>query len=210
MPQRVLQARRLIGLAALCAVLVTGLVVPAPLHAQTQPVPAPAVQVESHGADTVIRFSLPGTELSGSALVAAAAQALPSARFGGYQLPIQYVTLAIPQGTEPAIEIQELAASAADTVLQPAAPEVPAGAGLGSRAAASRRRRSCRAPGVRLSQRRNTRPQRRRDRHQPHLPGKWRDEGRRQPPGAWCPMRRRSRVTWWQRPVTCGSHGRSG
>ncbi len=104
MPKRVLQARRLIGLAALCAVLVTGLVVPAPLHAQTQPVPAPAVTIESHGADTVIRFGLPDNELSGTALVAAAEQALPSVRFGGYQLPIQYVTLEIPQGSQPEIE----------------------------------------------------------------------------------------------------------
>ena len=125
MPQRVLHARRLIGLAALCALLVTSLVVPAPLQAQTQPAPAAAVQVASQGADTVISYSLPGSNVTGDALVAAAAQALPSARFGGYQLPIQYVTLALPQGTKPAIEIQELAASAADTVLTPATPEAP-------------------------------------------------------------------------------------
>ncbi|MFN8469776.1 MAG: C25 family cysteine peptidase [Caldilineaceae bacterium] len=98
---------------------------PAPLQAQAQPVVVPAVQVESQGADTVIGYSLPGSELGGSALVAAALQALPSARFGGYELPIKYVTLALPQGAEPAIEIQALAASAVDTVLQPAVPEVP-------------------------------------------------------------------------------------
>ncbi len=125
MPKRVLQARRLIGLAALCAVLVTGLVVPAPLHAQAQPVPAPAVAVASQGTDTVIRFTLPGGELSGSGLVAAAEQALPGARVGGYQLPIQFVTLAIPPGAAPELELQEVAAGAADTVLQPPAPEIP-------------------------------------------------------------------------------------
>ena len=103
MPKRVLQARKLVGLAALCAVFVTGLVVPAPLHAQAQPVPAPAVRIESQGADTVIRFELPGGEPSGSGLVAAAEEALPSTRLGGYQLPIQYVTMEIPQGSQPEI-----------------------------------------------------------------------------------------------------------
>ena len=125
MPKRVLQARRLIGLAALCAVLVTGMLAPAPLHAQAQPVPAPAVSVGSQGADTVIRFALPGADRSGTALVAAAEDALPNVRYGGYQLPIQYVTLAIPQGSQPEIQIEKLAAAAADTVLQPVAPEVP-------------------------------------------------------------------------------------
>ncbi len=125
MPKRALQARKLITLAALCAVLATGLIVPAQLHAQEPPVPTSPLHVESQGSDTVISLGLPAGELSGSALAAAAERELPIERFGGYELPMQYVTLALPSGSTPSIEVQQLEASALTDLPKPAAPELP-------------------------------------------------------------------------------------
>jgi hypothetical protein len=120
MAKRVYQARTLVSLAALCAVVITGLLVPAPLHAQEPPTPSPAssLNVESQGSDTVISLGLPADGLS----TAAALQELPNKRYGGYLLPMRYVTVALPAGAAPVLQVEELVAA---DLAQPPAPAVP-------------------------------------------------------------------------------------
>jgi hypothetical protein len=50
---------------------------------------------------------------------------LPTERFGGYELPMQYVTLALSSGSTPLVQVQELEASEIANLPNPAAPELP-------------------------------------------------------------------------------------
>jgi hypothetical protein len=125
MAKRVLQAHRLITLAALCVVLAAGLVVSTPLYAQEPAVPTSPLHVVSQGRNTVISLGTPAANLSSSELAAAAGRNLPSVHFGGYELPMQYVTLALSSGATPLLEIQQLETSELAAGLKPSAPELP-------------------------------------------------------------------------------------
>src|SRR5512134_3114223 len=125
MPKRVLQARKLITWTALCAVLATGLFVAAPLRAQEPSGPAKSLHVIGEGQNAVISLGLPAGELAASELAAAVARELPIERFGGYELPMQYVTLALSSGSTPLVQVQELEATEIANLPNPAAPELP-------------------------------------------------------------------------------------
>ncbi len=122
--------RKLLIATVLSAVLLTGFMAPAPASAQELPPPAaqPAaadfpVQLGSQGADAVISFALPAGQVGAAALNAVAQ--LPKQHYGGYELPIHYVTLALAAGVEPAVQIEQLAAGDLPAPPALAAPELP-------------------------------------------------------------------------------------
>ena len=91
-------------------------------RAQTAPPAVPAVlQVSAAAEGAVINYDVGQSSLS----AADAAQQLPSRRYNGYQLPIQFFTLQVTAAGEPRIDLQGVVAGQLTEPLQPALPETP-------------------------------------------------------------------------------------
>lgn len=93
-----------------------------PLTARAQNAPPSHVTVATHPNGVAITWSAPApADVSAASLGAL----LPTARFNGYDLPIQTVTLAVPGAGAPAVVIESLQATELAGEIAPAAPELP-------------------------------------------------------------------------------------
>ena len=106
-------------LPTLLIILLMAAFVPA---ARAQDEATPAGLSLFRGGDGVhISWSTPSAEVSAAAIGAM----LPAARFQGYDLPMQSITLALPAGVEPTVIVQRLETAPYAGTLAPAAPELP-------------------------------------------------------------------------------------
>lgn len=97
---------------------------PLAVHAQSDPLssaPLSSVTVAQLPDGVEISWSAPVVEVGADQLSAL----LPTARFNGYDLPMQTVTLALPNGGAPALVIKSLQATEFAGEIAPAAPELP-------------------------------------------------------------------------------------
>lgn len=104
----------------LCSVLLSGLLLPALVHAQTATPTAPAVQVAPTATGATILYTAPL-----QAAVNAAAWPLPRVYFQGYQLPMQVLAFTSAQGTVQTLHIQEVVSNELAVKLEPVAAPVP-------------------------------------------------------------------------------------
>jgi hypothetical protein len=113
-------AHKPVILLTLLSLLVSVFSAPVAARAQDAPPPVPPVlQISAQAQDAVITYGV--AQLS----AAAAAEQLPKLRYDGYQLPLQYITLAVAAGSEPQVAVRNLQASALTAAPQPLAPELP-------------------------------------------------------------------------------------
>ena len=115
---------RLSLVAASLAVLVAGTLAPAKAQDTTPGAAAPRITVQNGG--VLVAWSAgSGGEVTGAAAAAAAAQSLPTVRYNGYDLPMQTVSLALPEDAPANVQINQLLASELPGGVAPGAPELP-------------------------------------------------------------------------------------
>jgi len=114
-------------LLVICAILVSGTLAPSQAYAQASTTGVPVVQVSAQDGGSLIALDLPVVSAAGSAAVVAATAAvsLPTAPYHGYVLPMHFVTLAVPEGTTPALQIQQVSARELPEGIAPSAPLLP-------------------------------------------------------------------------------------
>lgn len=119
-------AHKPVILLTLLSLLASVLSAPIAVRAQDAPLPtAEVLQISTQGQAAVITYTAAPSQLS----AADAAGQLPTGRYGGYELPIEYVTLAVAADSQPQVELQQVTAAPLATPLQASAPETPTAIG---------------------------------------------------------------------------------
>lgn len=115
-------ARKAALLLTLISLLASVLGTPRPVYAQDASAAASDVlQISTQAQDTLIRYATGSMQVS----AADAARQLPAVHYQGYQLPMQFLTVAVNAEEEPTITLRSVTAAALETPPQPAPVELP-------------------------------------------------------------------------------------